>query len=100
MQFDHVGIGEVYVHKTTGAYAVVIQKLAEKGSVLARMCEELGTSSKYVAYEFIPEELESVEAHLRRNLQEMEFKQDLIESAKKRRSQKELEEAVTPSLVN
>ena len=92
-------VGEVYVHRCSGAYVIVIN--VAQTYVVVRMLEQKGNGAEeYVTYEFIPEELETVEAHLRRNLKELEFKQELIANAKKRQEQKQLEDAVVSERVN
>ena len=92
-------IGDVYVHRTTGAYAVILS-FNPDGSVQVRMAKNPDNNDGYVEYCFIQEELDTVEGHLRRNLQEMELKQSLLDEAKKRQEAKNLKDAVLPELVN
>lgn len=86
MKYEEVSVGEVYVHKTTGSYLVVMRKGAEPSqAITVRMAAgPLDHNAQYVAVDFLPEELETVEGHLRRNLAELEFKQALLEEAKAR----------------
>jgi hypothetical protein len=92
-------IGDVYVHRTTGAYAVILS-FNPDSSVQVRMAKNPDNNDGYVEYRFIQEELDTVEGHLRRNLQEMELKQSLLNEAKKRQEAKDLKDAVLPELVN
>jgi hypothetical protein len=88
-------VGDVVVTKVTGAYAVVLE-LRNDGKVWVRMARgPQDNHSDYIDYYFFPEELESVEAHLRRNLAELELKQRMIEEAKDRQ-QKKLDLTVSP----
>lgn len=100
MKFKDVEVGSVVVHKCTGAYATVIGTNDDTQVVAVRMAENIDAGTKYVKYDFIPEELETVEAHLRRNLKEMELKQALLQDAKQRQKEKELEELDVPEAVN
>lgn len=99
MKYDEIELGIVYVHKVSGQYACVIEKNGE--TVEVRMQEQKGQGAEtYVVYDFIPEELEPVDVHLKRNLKEMELKQNLLSDAKKRQDRKDFDELATPSVVN
>lgn len=105
MKYEEIELGIVYVHKVSGQYACVIQKvpggLINQDTVAVRMQEQKGQGAEtYVLYEFVPDELEPVDVHLRRNLKEMELKQNLLSDAKKRQDRKEFDELATPSVVN
>jgi transcription termination factor Rho len=93
MQFK---VGEIYTHKTTGQYVVVLDEAGDEVRVrLARDTKENGTV--YEEATFSVRELESVEQHLRRELSEMEMRQTMLNEAKKRITEKELNEALTPA---
>ena len=86
-QFEQGGI---YTHKTTGAYVVVIGN-ADDGTVKTRVFND--KNNAYECLYFYPHELETVEQHLTRELKEIELRQEMLASARKRAQQKELEEA-------
>lgn len=99
MRYDEIELGVVYVHKVSGQYACVIEKNGTE--IYVRMQEQKGQGAEsYVTYWFVPDELEPVEVHLRRNLKEMELKQNLLNDAKKRQERKEFDELATPTIVN
>lgn len=101
MKYDEIELGMVYVHKVSGQYACVISKFNSSETVSVRMQEQKGQGAEtYVEYTFYPHELEPIKAHLRRNLEEMEFKQGLLQDAKKRQERKEFDDLATPSVVN
>ena len=56
----------------------------------AQETKEYGT--KYTSDIFLPEELETVYAHLRRELDELQLRQDLLDAAKKRAEAKKIDE--------
>ena len=83
-------LGEIYTHKTTGAYVVVIGN-TDNNTVQTRLFND--KSGAYECLYFYPHELETVDQHLRRELAEMELRQNLLSDARKRQQAKELEEA-------
>lgn len=84
--------GSLLVTKVTGAYAVVLAD-HQDGTVDVRMASDIeNKTTGYTKYTFYKVELETVEAHLRRELAEMELRQELLTSARKRQAAKELEE--------
>lgn len=101
MKYEEIELGIVYVHKVSGQYAVAIGKDDDRQTIQVRMQEQKGQGAEtYVEYDFSHLELEPVDVHLRRNLKEMELKQNLLSDAKKRQDRKEFDELATPSVVN
>lgn len=105
MKYDEIELGMVYVHKVSGQYACVIDKQDDEDThsqeIFVRMQEQKGQGAEtYVQYIFSPVELEPVDVHLKRNLKEMELKQNLLSDAKKRQDRKDFDELATPSVVN
>jgi hypothetical protein len=82
-------LGGVYTAKITGAYLVVIGNTEQ--TVQVRVFND--KTNAYECLYFYPHELETVEQHLTRELREMELRQEMLSSARKRAAQKELEEA-------
>jgi hypothetical protein len=101
-------VGDVVVSKITGQYLNVIGRGGLAGKTeevvvrLARETKENGTF--YEEFTFLPEEIETVDSHLRRELKEMELRQSLLAEAQKRVEQKKQDEilpvAKTTSSVN
>lgn len=93
-------VGDVFVTKVTGAYAVILD-IRNDGKVWVRMASGLQDShAGYVDYYFYPHELESVEVHLRRNLSEMELKQRLLKEAQEREKKFDAVPPTETNLIN
>jgi len=99
-------VGSIVVSKITGQYLNVIGKTVEGlPQITVRLARETKDNGTYYEeFTFLPEELESVESHLRRELGEMELRQTLLAEAQKRLEQRKAEETLpapkTISTVN
>jgi len=99
MDYASVRVGDILTHKTDGGYIVIVTKLLD-GRVSGRYPDGANGGIVYRLENFLIEELETVQEHLRRNLSEMEFKNDLIREAKKRENEKDFAEMKTAGSVN
>ena len=86
-------VGSVFTHKLTGAYVVILGNTER--TIQTRVFND--KTNAYECLYFAPEELETVDQHLRRELAEMELRQNLLSDARKRQQAKELEEAPVAS---
>lgn len=91
--------GEIYVHKVSGQYVVVVDILAANVVSVRMARESKNDGTDYVLREFSTVELESAEEHLKRELGEMELRRDMLDAAEERHTQKKLDKLPSPKIA-
>lgn len=90
--------GDIYAHKVSGQYAVIVDiDGTDVGVRMAKDSKDEGTD--YVYREFQAYELETAQEHLKRELAEMEFRQELMEGAQERAEQRKLAKIPSPKVA-
>lgn len=90
--------GMILVHKVSGQYAVIVD--VNETTVGVRMAKETkNDGTDYVHREFSPNELETAEEHLKRELGEMELRRDMLDAAEERHTQKKLDKLPSPKIA-